>query len=64
MLSILSITSLDQGKIWNDPCPLPRESRDDGPVETPELIERRWDQKALRALVARLLGDTGRAGRV
>jgi hypothetical protein len=24
MLTTLSILSLDQGKIWTDPCPLPR----------------------------------------
>jgi hypothetical protein len=64
MFTTLSVISLDQGKIWKDPCPLPREDTATGPQETPELIESRWDLAVLRALVARLLGSNGRAGRV
>ncbi len=55
MLTTLSIISLDQGKIWKDPCPLPREDataiKSD---ETPLALEGVSAFSALVALVVRL----------
>jgi hypothetical protein len=57
MLTTLSIISLDQGKIWTDPCPLPREDAATFPEEAPKLIESRWSLSALQGLVVRPLGS-------
>ena len=57
MLTTLSILSLDQGKIWKDPCPLPREDVILDPKEAPELDKSRWPSSAMLGLVARLLGS-------
>ncbi len=56
MLSTLSIISLDQGKIWTDPCPLPREDAATFPEEAPAPIESRWSLSALLGFVVRPLG--------
>ena len=63
MLTTLSIISLDQGKIWVDPCPLPREDAFPNPEEAPALIESRWSSSALSGLVARLLGSRRKTSR-
>ncbi len=48
MLTTSSILSLDQGKIWTDPCPLPREdAATTAPDEVPAVLQ------ALRFFLAR-----------
>jgi hypothetical protein len=59
MLTSLSILSLDQGKIWKDPSPLPREDAAADPQEAPKLVESRWSLSALFVPVACLSGARG-----
>jgi hypothetical protein len=63
MLTTLSIISLDQGTIWTDPCPLPREGAATNPDDAPERDGSRWFLSALLGLVARPLGSRSRTSR-
>lgn len=55
MLTTLSILSLDQGKIWKDPCPLLRDEAPTFREEAPQPVKSRRFPSACLGLVACLL---------